>query len=46
MTVVKIRYKKTKGIKSCIINRKRKFENYKNSLEVIQLDNKIKSLEK
>ena len=30
----------------CVIKRKLKFENYKNSLEATQLDNKIKYLEK
>ena len=32
--------KKAKGTKRCVIKRKLKFENYKNSLEAIQLDNK------
>ena len=30
----------------CVIKRKFNFENYKNSLEATQLDNKIKYLEK
>ena len=34
--------KKTKDTKKCVIKRKLKFENYKNYLEVTQLDNKIK----
>ena len=38
--------KKAKGTKMCVIKRKLKFENYKNSLEAAQLDNKIKYLEK
>ena len=38
--------KKAKGTKKCVTKRKLKFENYKNSLEAIQLDNKIKYLEK
>ena len=38
--------KKGKGTKKCIIKRKLKFENDKNSLEATQPDNKIKSLEK
>ena len=38
--------KKEKGTKKCVIKRKRKFESYKNCLEAIQLDNKIKYLEK
>ena len=38
--------KKTKDTKKCVTKRKLKFENYKNSLEAIQLDNKIKYLEK
>ena len=36
--------KKAKGTKMCVI--KLKFENYKNCLEVTQLDNKINHLEK
>ena len=44
MTVVKI--KKAKGTKKCVINRKHKFENYKNCLEAIQLENKVSYLEK
>ena len=38
--------KKAKGIKKCVIKRKLRFENYKNCLEVTQLDNKINYLEK
>ena len=38
--------KKAKDRKKCFINRKLKFENYKNCLEATQLDNKIKYLEK
>ena len=38
--------KKTKGTKKCVIKRKLKFENHKNSLEVTQLDNEIKYLGK
>ena len=30
----------------CVIKRKLKFENYKNSLEATQLENKISHLEK
>ena len=44
MVVVKI--KKAKCAKMCVIKRKLKFEDYKNSLEATQLDNKIKCLEK
>ena len=42
MTVVKIK----KGTKKCVIKRKLEFENYKNCLEVTQLDNKINHLQK
>ena len=38
--------KKAKGTKKCVIKRKLKFENYENSLEATQLDNKRKYLEK
>ena len=38
--------KKAKDTKKFVIKRKLKFENYKNYLEVTQLDNKIKYLEK
>ena len=38
--------KKAKGTKKHIIKRKIKFENYKNCLEVTQLENKINYLEK
>ena len=37
--------KKAKSTKKCLIERKLKFENYKNCLESTQLDNKIKYLE-
>ena len=33
--------KKAKGTKMCVIKRKLKFENYKNCLEAVQLENKI-----
>ena len=33
--------RKAKSIKKCVIKRKMKFENYKNSLEATQLENKI-----
>ena len=38
--------KKSKRHKTCIIKRKFNFENYKNSSEVAQLENKINHLEK
>ena len=38
--------KKAKGITKCVIWRNLKIENYENSLEETQLDNKIKYLEK
>ena len=38
--------KKAKGTKKCVIKENLKFENYKNCLEVSQLDNKITYLEK
>ena len=38
--------KKVKSTKKCVIKTKLQFENYKNCLESIQLDNKIKYLEK
>ena len=38
--------KKAKGTKKFVINRKLKFEIYENSLEAIQLENKIIHLEK
>ena len=38
--------KKAKVTKKCVIKRKLKSENYKNSIEATQLDNKIKYLEK
>ena len=37
---------KEKDTKKCVIKRKHKFENYKNSLDAIQLENKINYLEK
>ena len=37
---------KAKGTAKCVIKRKLKFENYKNCLEAIQLENKINYLEK
>ena len=36
--------KKAKKIKKCVIKRKIESENYKNSLEATQLENKIKYL--
>ena len=36
---------KAKGTKKCVIKRKLKFENYKNCLEVTQLENKLNYLE-
>ena len=41
--IVKIKKQKTQ---KSVIKRKLKFENYKNSLEATQLDNKINYLEK
>ena len=38
--------KKAKDTKKYVIKRKLKFENYKNSIEATQLDNKTKYLEK
>ena len=38
--------KKAKSRKKCVIKRKIKFENYKNCLEVTQLDSKINYLDK
>ena len=38
--------KKAKGTKECVIKKKLKFENCKNCLKAIQLDNKINYLEK
>ena len=37
--------KKEKGTRKCVIQRKLKFEDHKNCLEVTQLQNKIKHLE-
>ena len=42
MTVVKIKKQKPQ----CVIKRRRRFKNYKNSLEVTQFENKINQLEK
>ena len=39
-------YKKAKGTKKCVMKRKIKFEDYKNYLEVAQIENKINHLEK
>ena len=36
--------KKAKDTKKCVINRKLKFENYKNPLEATQLENRISHL--
>ena len=44
MMVVKLKKQKTQ--KKCVTKRKLKFENYKNSLEATQLDNKINYLDK
>ena len=44
MTLVKI--KKVKGTKTSVIKRKLNVQNYKNSLEATQLQNKINYLEK
>ena len=41
-----MKIKKAKGTKKCVIKRKIKFENYRNCLEAIQLDDKTKYLEK
>ena len=38
--------KKGKDAKKCVTKRKLKFENYKNSLEATQLDNRINYLDK
>ena len=38
--------KKAKDAKKCVTKRKLKFENYKNSLEATQLDNRINYLDK
>ena len=39
-------YKKAIGTKKCVIKRELKLENYKNCLEMTQLDNWIKKLKK
>ena len=44
MTVVKI--KKAHGTRKCLIERKHKFESYKNCLEATHLENKRNYLEK
>ena len=44
MTVVKI--KKAKGTKNCVIKWELKFENHKNCLKAIQLENETNHLEK
>ena len=41
---MKVKIKKAKDTKKCVIKRKLKFENYKNCLEATQLDHKIKYL--
>ena len=38
--------KKAKGTKTCFIKRKLKFQDYKNCLEVAQMENKINHLKK
>ena len=38
--------KKAKGTKKCIIKSKLKFEDYKNCLEAVQIENKINHREK
>ena len=38
--------KKAKGTKKCVIERKLKFEDYKNCLEPAEIENKINHLEK
>ena len=38
--------KKTQGKKKCIIKPKFKFEDYKNCLEAIQVENEVNQLEK
>ena len=37
-------YKKIENTKTCVINRKLKFENDENCLKATQIDNKIKQL--
>ena len=37
---------KIKGTKKCVIKRKLKIEDYKNCLEIVQIENKINHLEK
>ena len=41
-----VEHKKAKGTKTCVIKRKPTFKDYKNSLEVAQLENKINHLQK
>ena len=38
--------RKAKGTKKCVVKRKLKFEDYKNCLESVQIENKISNLEK
>ena len=38
--------KKAKGTTKCLIKRKLKFQDYKNCLEALQIENKINHLEK
>ena len=38
--------KKAKSIKKCVIKRKLKFQDYKNCLEAVQIENKINHLQK
>ena len=41
-----MKIKKEKGTKKCITKRKLKFEDYKNSFEAAQIENKLNHLEK
>lgn len=41
-----VEHKKAKGTKTCVIKRKPTFKDYKTSLEVAQLENKINHLQK
>ena len=43
---MKIKNKKKKNTKKCVIKRKRKFQHFKNCLEAAQTKNKINHLEK
>ena len=38
--------RKAKGTKECVVKRKLKFEDYKNCLESVQIENEINNLEK